>query len=208
MIITSISRLNGKKERFSAVFDNGEEIKVSAAQIADYNLYSGRELSDDEFENLSGALQLSASKAHAMRILGSRTLSASEMAKRLKSRGIDEAVAGETVEWLEELGAVDDAGYASLIVNHYVAKGYGLARIRDELFRRGIPRNLWDDALAAADGFSDAALGFLEKKLRGESDEDDLRKAAESLRRRGFSYSESAEAIRKYLEALEEEQRL
>lgn len=208
MRILSITRISGKSEKFCAAFDDGAEIRVSAAQIADYNLYSGRELSDSEYDDLSCALQLSSSKAHAIRILGSRNLSSAEISKRLVSRGIDAAVAGETVEWLEDVGAVDDAGYASLIVNHYISKGYGLARIRDELFRRGIPRDLWDDALASADGFNEAALGFLEKKLHGTSEKDELRKAAEALRRRGFSYSEASEAISNYLENLESEQRL
>jgi len=199
MKIISITRLGGKYEKFCAAFDDGEEIRVSAAQIADYDLYPGRELSDGEISDLRSALQLSSSKARALRILGSRNLSAAEVSRRLVSRGVDAAVADETVEWLEDLGAVDDAGYAILIVNHYLAKGYGLARIRDELFRRGIPRDMWEDALAGVEGFGEAALEFLEKKLKGGSDKDELRKAAEALRRRGFSYTEASEAINTYL---------
>ena len=43
---------------------------------------------------------------------------------------------------------LDDEEYAGQIVRHYSAKGYGERRIREELYRRGIPREYWKDALA------------------------------------------------------------
>ena len=206
MRITSITGIGDKGEKFSVLFDNGEKLITSASQIADFCLYEGREISDDEFAELRAALNLGSSKTRALRILGNRNLSSGELAKRLVRRGVEASVADETVEWLESIGAVDDAEYARLIVRHYISKGYGLARVRDEFYRRGIPREIWDDALADADGFIDAAQDFLNKKLRGSSGKADLRKAAEALRRRGFSYSESTEAVSRYLESLDEKE--
>ena len=146
--------------------------------------------------------ELSASKARALRILGSRNMSASDMKNRLVRKGESEETAETTVEWLESFGAVNDAEYAAIIVQSYCAKGYGLARIKDELHRRGIPRDLWDDALESAEGMEDAALAFLEKKLGGGSDKDDVRRATDALCRRGFSYSEAMDAVRRYHEGL------
>ena len=42
---------------------------------------------------------------------------------------------------LEELGFLNDASYAEQVVRHYSAKGYGLRKLRDELYRRGCPGN-------------------------------------------------------------------
>lgn len=146
---------------------------------------------------------LEKTKTRALRILGNRTFSEQEMVKRLTSKGESQKDAEETASWLVSLGYIDDENYASLIVEHYSSKGYGIARIRDELYKRGIPRDLWESALSALDDekVSAAAVAFLSKKLRGTSDEDDIRRAREALVRRGFGYEDAKAVIDKYLES-------
>jgi len=144
-----------------------------------------------------------ATKKRALRILGNRNFSEQEMRKRLIGKGEPTEAAEEAVAWLVELGYINDSDYASLIVNHYSGKGYGVSRIRDELYKRGIPRDLWDEKLAMLDeeDMTDMALEFLNKKLRGSEDKDDLRRASASLVRRGFSYDEARAAINRYLDS-------
>ena len=201
MKIAGITRNGSREDRFTVLFENGDEVKVSTAQIADFKLYTGSELSGDEYNELRKGLELSSSKARAIRILGSRNLSAREIERRLLSKGESEETARDTVKWLENAGAINDGEYSAMIVRHYSGKGYGIARIRDELYRRGIPRDLWDAALSYIEGEEDAASGFLEKKLKGSCDKDDLRRAADTLHRRGFSYEDARIAIDKYIEA-------
>jgi len=204
MIIESLARLENKTDSFEVIFDDGSKVKVSAAQIADFGLYTGLDLSEEEQKELADGISLSSSKTRAIRILGNRSLSAREMEKRLVRKGESEDIAQETVKWLEDIGAINDDDYASTIVRHYCAKGYGIARIRDELYRRGIPREMWDEALNGLEGMDDAAYAFLEKKLRGSRDKDNLRRATDALCRRGYSYEEARTAIKKYTESLEE----
>ena len=47
-------------------------------------------------------------------------------------------------------------GYAGVIVRHYGAMGYGPGRVKQELHRRGVPRELWDEALAQLPPAADA----------------------------------------------------
>ena len=147
------------------------------------------------------ALQIS--KSRALRILGSRSLSAREVERRLLSKDESVEVAEETVKWLENLGYINDPDYAREIIRHYQAKGYGLARIKNELYRRGIPREISDDALCGLEGIEDAAIIYLEKKLKGSFDSDDLRRAENALCRRGFTYEEARTAVKRYLEETE-----
>jgi regulatory protein len=143
-------------------------------------------------------------KKRALRILGKRNMSAKEMEKRLTGKGETQEDARETVQWLVELGYINDEDYATLIVRHYSSKGYGIARIKDELFKRGIPRDMWEDKLAAlgeAD-MEEAALEFLQKKLRGGNDEAELRRAKDALIRRGYSFGDARAAVNKYLETI------
>jgi len=148
---------------------------------------------------------LESTKKRALKILGSRNFSEQEMLKRLTGKGESQEDAEEAVRWLVELGYINDADYATLIVRHYSAKGYGVTRIKDELYKRGIPRDLWDDKLAELDEeeMDDAALEFLKKKLKGSDDKDDLRRASDALVRRGFSFEDAKAAVTRYLEYME-----
>ena len=148
---------------------------------------------------------LESTKKRALRILGNRNFSEREMQRRLISKGEAQENAEETVRWLVELGYINDADYAGLIVRHYSDRGYGISRIRDELYKRGIPRNLWDEKLAGLDEseISEATLEFLRKKLGDSKDRDDLRRATDSLVRRGFSYDDARAAVNRYLSETE-----
>jgi len=148
---------------------------------------------------------LEQTKKRALRILSSRSISEQGMYKRLTEKGEPEENAAETVRWLVEIGYINDSDYATSIVRHYSRKGYGEGRVRDELYKRGIPRDMWDDALTELDteDMGDAALEFLKKKLRGSDDKDDLRRATDALVRRGFSYNDAKSAINKYLEEVQ-----
>jgi len=145
---------------------------------------------------------LDKTKTRALKILGHRNFSEQEMIKRLTSKGESQEDSEDAVAWLVELGYINDESYATLIVEHYSKKGYGMARIKDELYKRGIPRDLWDSTLSSLDdeSTSEAALIFLRKKLRGSTDENDVRKARDALVRRGFSFDDAKAAINQYLE--------
>jgi len=149
---------------------------------------------------------ISDTKKRALRMLAKRNFSESEMSKRLIEKGETQEDAEETVRWLTQLGYIDDSNYAALIVNHYAKRGYGKARIKEELYKRGIARDMRDEKLALIDENEGeyAALELLRKKLKGSEDKDDLRRARDALVRRGFSYDDANSAISAYLSARSE----
>ena len=148
---------------------------------------------------------LDSAKQRSLRILGNRQMSAKDMRQRLIQKGETEENAAEAVLWLEKMGAINDVHFAEAICRHYCAKGYGITRIKDELYKRGIPRDLWDEALTEIESseIDDAALEFLKKKLRGSSEKDDIRRAADALCRRGFTYEDARLVVAKYIESIE-----
>ena len=206
MKIEKVAKSEKNKEFFVVSFENESNIKVSTAQIADFGLYSGREFTTEEYKELINAIALSSSKTRALRILGNRSLSARDMEKRLTEKGGSVDAARETVEWLIETGMINDTEYASSIVKHYSVKGYGPARIKDELYKRGIPREMWDDAIGGLeDGTQEeAAVEFIRQKLKGGREKDDVRSVKNALCRRGFSYEDAGTAVRRYLEEADE----
>ena len=183
-------------ERFLARFDTGEELRVTLGTVADCGLYAGLQLDDAGMETLRRKAARSKCRERALRVIGARPMSEKELRDRLVEKGETPENAEEAVEWLRGLHLVDDAEYAAVCVRHYAAKGYGPGRIRNELYRRGVPRALWDDALEELPEQDDAIDRLLRKKLRGDvSDRDALRRATDCLYRRGFKSDDIRAAV-------------
>ena len=73
-------------------------------------------------------------------------------------------------------------------------------KLRDELYRRGVPRDLWEDALSQAEDPAEAIDAFVAKKLKGAavSDPKELKKVSDALVRRGYSWTDISQALRRY----------
>ena len=143
-------------------------------------------------------------KARALKILERRDVSRKMLLDKLTEKGVADADAEEVADWLCGLGVVNDERFAGLIVRHYAAKGYGRARIREELRKRRVPRELWDAALCELPEQADTVERLLAAKLRGRAPEgDDLRRACAALIRRGFSWEEVSSAAKRLSHGLE-----
>ena len=71
------------------------------------------------------------------------------------------------------------------------------ARIRDELYRRGVPRELWDEALETAPDAQETLACVIASKTRGKPlNEKDYKRLSDALLRRGFSWGEVKTALR------------
>ena len=156
-------------------------------------------------EELRRAAARSQTRQRAAELAAGRMLSRKELSDRLVKKGADPREAQETAQWLADLGAVDDAAYAGVIARHYAASGYGPGRVRQELQKRGVPRELWDDVLAQLPDSADAIDGFLKKKLGGRTpDRAALKKLSDALLRRGFSWSDIRPALNRLGEEIDE----
>lgn len=188
-------------ERFTAVLSGGDEIRVSTAIVADFSLYSGRELSDGELSELEAASGFLSCRERALKIIGARPMSCHELYTRLVEKGEDSSAAQACVDWLLERRYLDDSQYASQLVRHYSGKGYGLQRVKSELYRRGIAKTMWDEALSEMPDMGDAVYRLLCNKLRcDDPDRAQMKKATDALYRRGYSWDEIRAAVNRFNE--------
>lgn len=198
MTVTQIREL--RPEHFELSFSDGSSLRVGISQIADFSLYSGRELTQSEFSDLQRSAGLSRAKERALRMIGARPMSCRELYDKLIEKSEPEVLAAEVVQWLIELHLIDDADYAAMLVRHYSAKGYGPRRIRDELYRHKLPRELWDEAMESLPCSDEALDRLLRSKMRGASPDDRsaVKKATDALLRRGFGWDEIRSAMNRY----------
>lgn len=138
-------------------------------------------------------------KARALKILERRDVSRKMLLDKLTEKGVADADAEEVADWLCGLGVVNDERFAGLVVRHYAAKGYGERRIREELYRRGIDRELWDAALEELTGSDERLDRLLDAKLRGDASPENLQRTQNYLLRRGYSWEDIREATERYL---------
>ena len=97
------------------------------------------------------------------------------------------------------------SGYASAVARHYAAKGYGAGRVRSELRRRGVERELWDDTISALPESDDRLDAFIARRLKDPNDRDAVRKISAALFRRGYSWEEIRSALRRFDTNIEED---
>ena len=129
-----------------------------------------------------------------------RPHSEKELRTKLTQKGASEADIEAVVALCLDYGFVNDEEYAGMIARHYAAMGYGPGRVRTELQRRGVPKELWDDALSELPEDTDAIDRLLAARLRGKdaSDRKERDKAAAALFRKGYSWEDIRAALRRY----------
>ncbi len=186
--------------------EDGSSLLLSEEDMLTNSLRAEMELDEGQLaalRQLSARAQL---RQRAMDMLLRRPYSKGELAERLlRGRDVDAETAEEVCLWAERIGLLQEDAYAALIVRRYQERGYGLYRIKQELYRRRIPRELWDELLEELDGEAGAAAidRYLERHLRSREPRD-VKRAADALARRGFSWSEVAAGIRRHGAAQEE----
>ena len=189
---------------WTAALTGGTLLRLPEGAVADFALYVGMELDTGTLEALERRAEALALREKAAALLSRQMLSAGQLRERLSRKGAPEDRVEETVEWAERIGLVNDRTYAAALVKHCRQKGYGLYKIRDELYRRRVPRDLWEEALAELEDPGEIIDRFLEKKLLDPEDPKQIRKASDALARRGFSWHEVSEGIQRAKDRLRE----
>jgi regulatory protein len=191
MRIDRVEASKHKKGRVLVFLEDGACLKITEQELLDFGLRAGDELDDDALARLKEAAGVSNVKAAAADLIGKRAMSRASLEKKLKEKGASEVEARYAAEWLEAIGAIDDADYAALLARHCAGLGYGPARVREKLYEKGVPRELWDDALDTLPPAEEQIDRFLESKLHGRApDEKEKKRLSDALVRRGYSWGD------------------
>lgn len=198
MVIQDLKPSGRVRGRWLALLEDGSVLRLGENEVADFALCRGKELTEEEAAALLDSVRRSRLKTRALDLLARKPLSRRELERKLGEWEASEEEAAALCGRLEELGLLNDAAYAAQVVRHYSAKGYGARKLRDELYRRGVPRELWDGALEEAEDPAAAIDSFLMKKLKGTApDRRELKRASDALARRGYGWSEISEGLRR-----------
>lgn len=137
--------------------------------------------------------QLEFARRIALNLLETRARSAGELRRAMGRKLVREDIIEELLARFQAVGLVDDAAFATALVNTRtkVARR-GSGRIRMELREKGVPEDVAAEALAALDPQDElrAAMEFASKKMRTMANLEFVvakRRLYGALARRGFS---------------------
>ena len=210
--------------------DDASIVRVGEGDVVSLGLYAGKELSGAEGEALMAAGERSKLMERAVGLLAQRPMSRRELLDRLcapprqkrekypydklddgpgpellqaQREALRERAEG-VADRLEDLGLLNDGEYARTVVRHYAAKGYGPRKLRDELYRRGVPREFWEEAMEEREPDEGQIDKLVRQKLRdAEPTRENLKKVSDWLARRGYGWEEISAALKRYREEQE-----
>ena len=181
--------------RYWITLETGKKMALYRQTVEEFGLYSGKELSEDSWEALLEHAGKISARMRAVRIVSASNVSKRDLQDRLVRKGETPNQAREAVEWMEDLHLVDDRNTAEQVVHSCISKGYGLARAKQALFEKRIPKEYWEEALAEYPDQMEYILRFLRKSLDAEPDDRQIKKAVDALLRRGHSYGRIREGL-------------
>lgn len=199
MKVESIEQTRSPSGKLRVRFDNGSSLLIFPSVIAEHGIYSGMELPEAALNSLKESNAAASAKDRAVRIVSATSISKKELEKRLIQKGEKEEDAKQAVMWLEDLKLLDDKQVAQQIVRNGLSRGYGASRIRQMLYEKRIPKELWEEALSDLPPQDDAIDTFLQRRFHGRKpDRAECKRATDALLRRGHSWNDIRRALERY----------
>ena len=204
MKIDRIEASAHKKGRVLVFLENGACLKVTEQELLDFRVHAGDELDEEMLQRLREAAGVSNVRAKAAEMVAKRPLSRRALVRKLTEKGASPDEAGRAADWLSSIGALDDTEYAVTLARQCAAKGYGPAKIRSKLYEKGVPKELWDAAMADLPDCAAQIDAYLSRKLSGNAPApDEKRHLTAALLRHGFAWDDIRAAWTRYGEDLE-----
>ncbi len=192
-----ITYKKGKGDKIHVSVDGEYSFTVDETFFYSLNLKENTELTADELKDITLKAGERRAYNYAVSLLSRREHTVKEIEDKLKRKGYGQ-FSEKTAERLMSEGYLSDERFAKLYVRELVnLKGYGRRRIRDELYRRGVSREIAEEVLHDTE-FSDNRLkDLVEKKyLRYLDNEKGVQKTVNALLRLGYSYGEIRDVLR------------
>ena len=201
LVITDLKQGVKNPNRVNVFVDSKYAFSLDVAQVVDLGVKIGRELSVEEFEEFKKASEYGKLYQRTLEWVLVRPRSVREtrdyLVRKLRNtfRGPsatnEERVRGEYSEFSEEIiqrlmskGYLDDRKFARWYVeNRFVKKGISKKRLKMELIKKGIAKDIIDEVL---DGRNDEEE--IRKMINKKREKYDDEKLMAYLVRQGFSY--------------------
>ena len=191
----------GKNNKVHLLLDGEYAMTADSDFVAFSGLYDNMILDDEALADLQGKVNARRAFNKASDLLALRDHSEKELLQKLRQKGFSDG-AEEAMEKLKSYGYLDDSRFALRFAQELQrVKHYGKKRIEQELYRKGISREVVSDTLEQLDFDEDALPALIERRyLRQLDTEKGVQKTVAALQRMGYSFGEIRDALQKVQE--------
>jgi regulatory protein len=159
-VITSLVAKRGRAERIAVYLEGSRAFDLAAALVDKAGLRVGVVLTEEAQRRLAQEDAPFRARERALALLALRDRSRREIETRLETAGFEREVIAATVAWLQGLEYVDDARFAAHFTAEKAKSGWGPARIKAELLRKGVDRRVVEEELGSEADSNMAAEGL------------------------------------------------
>ena len=157
--ITALTSIPKQAGRVAVEIDGAAVGAVFVESLHRLSLTVGRDVDSAVMESLQADVAALKTYDRALRLLAARGRSVRELRRRLLMAKEPEPHVDAAIERLEAMGALNDEQYARHIArSQMVGRGYAPRRIKQDLARRGVARDVADRAIEIV-AAEDAAPG-------------------------------------------------
>ena len=193
-------KLNFKQGRGNKIhihIDGEYRMTADSDFVSSLGYAENYDINEEELAVLERAVSSRRAFNKATDLLSRRDHSEKELLIKLRQKGFKEE-AEEAIEKLKYYGYIDDRRFAENYVKELIRiKHYGKRRVEQELYRKGIDREIISEVLEAAEFPESELVSLIERKYyRYLTDEKGIKKTINSLLRMGYSYGEIKDALK------------
>lgn len=174
--------------------------------IVTFDLNAGKEINSDIAAILFNYEEFSAALKKAYNILSFRSHGKKELIKKLMSKNIEKQAAEYAAFYMVKKGYLNDENYAIELLEYYNGKGFGKNRIRTEMIKKGLSKEIIDEVLEDFENDYKKIREILQNRysVQDLKDKKIKNRAVSYLLRQGYSYDEIFSQIRDYTEEYDE----
>ena len=190
MIVTNIKKT---KRGMNAIYIDGEyRTYVDDETLFKSKLKIGSLVDESLIEDIILQSEERKAKEKAFKFISYRSHSKRELRDKIK-RSVSEQSADVAVEKMESLGLVDDLSFSLMYAKDmFFRKKYAINRVRYELARKGIDKNIIDETISKINPDEKAqVLELINGKYCGKfNDEKGKKRVIASLQRLGYKWED------------------
>lgn len=187
----------GKGDKIHISIDDEYALTVDETFFYSLSLKQGQDINCEELNKLTDLIGERRAYNLAISLLSRRDHTAKELTVKLGQKGFEQ-FAEKTIQKLTEQGFINDERFARCYINELInLKGYGKRRIEQELYRKGVNREIIREVIDEAEFDENKLTEIINRKyLRYLDSEKGRQKTVNALMRLGYSYSETRDAIK------------
>lgn len=185
---------------------DGRQVLVDNDLVFERSLKAGLEIDDKYLEELLFSSDYVRAKSRAVWYLDRSTHTEKGLYDKLVRAGFAKEACAKVIARFIEVGLLDDRRYAEILAERLIETNVSKREALQKMLSKGLPYDLAKSVLEETEADENTQIrNLIEKKYRNKLlAENGAKKVFDALARKGFSFGAIREALKSYIEELED----